>query len=223
MRKILLAVGRRPYADVVSAEKAGVTVEKGKISVNDKMQTNVSHIYAIGDVTGGPLLAHRASKQGIIAAENIAGHETLYDVRAMPGAIFTDPEVASVGISEEQAKEQNIDYITGKFPFVALGRALSTNSSEGFVKMIAEKSSRKVLGVHIIGAHASDLISEASLAIEMGAVVDDIALTVHPHPTLGEIMMETAETTLGLPIHIAPRKKTQSSSNKNQIQPSNRT
>ncbi|MCB0326354.1 MAG: dihydrolipoyl dehydrogenase [Bdellovibrionales bacterium] len=213
--KILLAVGRAPFASIVTPEKAGIHVEKNHIPINDKMQSNISHIYAIGDVTGGPLLAHRASKQGLIAAEQIAGHtHSIYDVKAMPGAIFTDPEVATVGLSEQEAQQQGIEYTTAKFPFVALGRALSTKSSEGFVKMIASKKDQRVLGVHIIGAHASDLISEATLAIEMGATVEDIALTVHPHPTMGEIMMECAETALGLPIHIAS-KKTNASTKQN--------
>lgn len=203
---ILLSVGRKPHAAGLGLEKIGVKIhEKGFIPVNQHLQTNLSHIYAIGDVIGPPLLAHKASKEGLIAAENIAGHPEVYDVRAMPGAIFTDPEVATVGLSEEQAKEKGIPYIIGKFPFAALGRAVSTGHPEGFAKIVAEKGTGVVIGGHIIGAGAGDLVSELTLAIEMGATIEDLSLTVHPHPTLSESIMESAEAAVGKAIHIINR------------------
>lgn len=205
--KILLSVGRRPSAQGLGIEALGITHENGRVMVNHTMQTNIGHVYAIGDVTGGELLAHKASKQGIIAAEHIAGLPSAYDVKAMPGAIFTDPEIGMVGLTEEQAKSKGIDYITGVFPFAASGKALATGHTEGFVKLVGRKDDRILLGAHIIGPHASDLVSEATLAIEMGATIDDLALTVHAHPTTAETIMEAAEVALGHPIHIAGKKK----------------
>ncbi|MCB0309153.1 MAG: FAD-dependent oxidoreductase [Bdellovibrionales bacterium] len=164
------------------------------------------NIYVIGDLAGPPLLAHKASKEGIVAAEAISGLSSEYDVRGMPGAIFTDPEIAMVGLTEEDAKAKNIEYEIGKFPFAASGRALSALSTEGFVKLISEKSTGIVLGGHIIGEHASEMISEITLAIEMGATIEDLALTVHPHPTLSESIMEAAEATLGKAIHMVNKK-----------------
>ncbi|HMR23975.1 MAG TPA: dihydrolipoyl dehydrogenase [Oligoflexia bacterium] len=202
---ILLAVGRKPDGSSLNLDAAGVTFDR-KIPVNEKLQTNVPHIYAIGDIAGPPLLAHKASKEGVVAAEVIAGKNVVYDVRAMPGAIFTDPEVASVGMTEEEAKEKGIDYFTGKFPMIASGRALASRHTDGFVKVIAENGSEKLLGVHMIGAHVSELIGEGTLAIEMGAVIEDIALTVHPHPTLSECLMEAAENALGHAIHTVNKK-----------------
>jgi dihydrolipoamide dehydrogenase len=204
--KILLAVGRAPNGTMLGLEKIGVTLDRGRVPVNKHMQTNLAHIYAIGDVAGQPLLAHKASKEGIVAAEHIAGHHGEYDVRAMPGAIFTDPEIATVGLSEDDCKKQNIEYFVGQFPFAASGRALSTRATDGFVKVIGNKSNGLLLGCHIIGPHASDLIAEATLAIEMGATVEDMALTVHPHPTTSESVMEACEDALGLPIHTMKRK-----------------
>ncbi|MCB1198591.1 MAG: FAD-dependent oxidoreductase, partial [Deltaproteobacteria bacterium] len=205
--KILLSVGRRPNADAMGLENIGVITEKGRVPVNNMMQTNLPHIYAIGDVTGGELLAHKASKQGMVAAEHAAGMNVVYDVKAMPGAIFTDPEIGAVGLTEAQALDKGIDYITGVFPFAASGKAMATGHTEGFAKLIGRKSDRVLIGAHIIGPHASDLISEATLGIEMGATIDDIALTVHAHPTTAESLMEAAEVALGHPIHIAPKKK----------------
>jgi len=166
------------------------------------MRTTVPGIYAIGDVVGPPMLAHKASKEGIVAAEVIAGMNSEADFRAIPGVIFTDPEIATVGLTEAQAKEQGFDPVVGRFPFTALGRALLAGETEGFTKIVADKSSDLVLGVHIVGAEASDMISEAALAIEMGATLEDIGFTIHPHPTLPESIMEAAEAAKGKPIHI---------------------
>ena len=201
--KVLVTVGRRPNSDNIGLEKTGVkTDEHGWILANKKLQTNVPGIYAIGDVIGPPMYAHKASKEGIIAAEIIAGMSSEADFRAIAWAIFTDPEIASVGLTETQAKEKGYDPIVGKFPFTALGRALIAGETEGFVKIVADKSSDLVLGVHIVGADASDLISEAALAIEMGATLEDIGFTIHPHPTLPESIMEAAEAAKGKAIHI---------------------
>jgi dihydrolipoamide dehydrogenase len=201
--KVLVVVGRRPNSDQIGLQATGVTTDShGFILVNKKMQTNVPGTYAIGDIVGPPMLAYKASKEGIVAAEVIAGMNSEADFRAMPGVIFSDPEIATVGLTEAQAKEKGYDPIVGKFPFTALGRALLAGETEGFTKVVADKSSDIVLGVHIVGADASDLISEAALAIEMGATLEDIGLTVHPHPTLPESIMEASEAAKGKAIHI---------------------
>jgi len=203
--KVLMAVGFKPNSDGLGLEKIGVALDKrGHILVNDRLETNVPGVFAIGDVTGMPYLAHRASKQGIVAAEVIAGEPAAYDVRAMPSAIFTDPEISSVGLSEAQAKAAGYEVKTGKFPFAPNGRAAAygEHPAPGVVKIVADKASGIVLGVHIAGHEASDLIGEAALAIEMGATAADLAFTVHPHPTLTEAIMEAAEATIGKPIHI---------------------
>lgn len=204
---ILLAVGRRPNGTGIGLEEIGVTLDRGQIPVNKKLQTNLSHIYAIGDVVGPPLLAHKASKEGMVAAEAIAGHRVEYDVRAMPAATFTDPEIATVGMTETEAQAKGMETFSGKFPFLASGRALSTRHTDGFVKVVGEKGSNLLLGVHIVGPSASDLIGEAAVAIELGATVEDLALTVHPHPTLSECLMEASEAALGRAIHIPNREK----------------
>src|SRR3972149_2429152 len=201
--KVLVTVGRRPNSDNLELEKTGVkTDEHGWILADKKLQTNVPGIYAIGDVIGPPMYAHKASKEGIIVTEVIAGMSSEADFRAIAWAIFTDPEIASVGLTEAQAKEKGYDPIVGKFPFTALGRALIVGETEGFVKIVADKSSDLVLGVHIVGAEASDMISEAALAIEMGSTLEDIGFTIHPHPTLPEGLMEAAEAAKGKAIHI---------------------
>jgi dihydrolipoamide dehydrogenase len=201
--KVLVTVGRRPNSDQIGLETTGVKTDShGFIQVDKKMQTNVPGIYAIGDVVGPPMLAHKASKEGTVAAENVAGMNSEADFRAIAGIIFTDPEIATVGLTEAQAKEKGYDPIVGKFPFTALGRALLAGETEGFVKIVADKGSDLVLGVHIVGADASDMISEAALAIEMGATLEDIAFTIHPHPTLPESIMEAAEAGKGKAIHI---------------------
>jgi dihydrolipoamide dehydrogenase len=204
--KVLVSVGRRPNSDRIGLEKTGVkTDQHGWIQVDKKLQTNVPGMYAIGDVVGPPLFAHKASKDGIVAAEAIAGMNSEADYRGIAWAIFTDPEIASVGLTETQAKEKGYATIVGKFPFTALGRALLAGETEGFVKIVADKESELVLGVHIIGPEASDIISEAALAIEMGATLEDIGLTIHPHPTLPEAIMEAAEAAKGKAIHIVQK------------------
>jgi len=202
---VLVSVGRRPNSDQLDIEKAGVKTDHGWIQVNKKLQTNVPGIYAIGDVIGPPLFAHKASKDGVVAAEVIAGMSSEADYRGVAWAIFTDPEISSVGLTEAQAKEKGYDPVVGKFPFTALGRALLAGESEGFVKIVADKESELVLGVHIIGPEASDLISEAALAVEMGATLEDIGFTIHPHPTLPEAIMEAAEAAKGKAIHIVQK------------------
>lgn len=202
---ILLAVGRRPDPSVVGLEKIGFP-STGAVAVNRRMQSAVApHIYVIGDLAGPPLLAHKASKEGLVAAECIAGHAAENDHRAMPGAVFTDPEVATVGLTEAEAKRRGMDVYAGKFPFAASGRALSTNHADGFVKIVAERGTDLVVGAHMVGDHVSELIGEVTLAIEMGATVEDIALTIHPHPTLSEAVMEAAEAALGKAIHAVNR------------------
>jgi dihydrolipoamide dehydrogenase len=202
--KVLLSVGRRPNTDGIGLDKAGVQVSpKGVVPVTAEQRTNVPHIFAIGDITPGPWLAHKASHEGLVAAEVIAGRKAGADWQVVPAVIFTDPEVATAGLTEAEAKAKGIEVLVGKFPFAASGRALSTGESEGLVKVVADKATKVVLGVHIVGPEASDLISEAALAIELGATLEDIALTVHPHPTLPEALMEAAEVALGHPVHIA--------------------
>lgn len=204
--KVLVAVGRRPNSENLGLEKIGVFVDKkGFIPVNEEMKTNVKGVYAIGDVAGEPMLAHKASKEGLVAAGVIAGLKEVYDVSAMPAVIFTTPEAAYVGLSEKEAKEKGYNVKVGKFPFQASGKALATGETEGFVKIVSSLENDRVLGVFIVGHHASSLIGEACLAIEMGATAEDIARTVHPHPTLTETLMEGAEAVHGTAIHIFQR------------------
>ncbi len=205
--KVLVTVGRKPNSDRLGLDKAGIKLDShGFISVNAQRMSNIPTIYAIGDIAGQPLLAHKGSKEGIVAAEVIAGKRTVYDVACIPAVIFTDPEIATVGLSEKEAKEKGIAVDIGMFPFAANGRALSVCETDGFVKMIADQKTGQLLGCHIVGPEASNLIAEATLAIEMGAHVEDLALTVHAHPTLPESIMEAAEATLGHAIHIFQRK-----------------
>jgi dihydrolipoamide dehydrogenase len=205
--KLIIAVGRRPSTVGLNLEKSGVKLdEKGFIKVDNQLRTNVPHIFAIGDVTAPPLLAHKASKEGQVAAAVIAGHNEILDYRAMPAAIFCEPEIATVGLTEAQAKEQGYDVKIGKFPFAASGRALTMNAPEGLVKLVSDAETGILLGAHLIGPDVSELLAEATLAIEMGAQAEDIALTVHAHPTLPESMMEAAEAVSNLAIHIAPMK-----------------
>ncbi|MBK9294270.1 MAG: dihydrolipoyl dehydrogenase [Oligoflexia bacterium] len=207
--KILVTVGRKPNSDQMNLSKIGIKVDqKGFVVVNKQLRTNISHIFAIGDVAGQPMLAHKASREGIIAAEVIAGKNAIADYKFVPAVIFTDPEIASVGLTVEEATQKGFEVATGQFPYAANGRALSVMDAEGFVKIVADKKTNVVLGVHIVGYEASNLISEAALAIEMGATLQDIASTIHPHPTLPEMMMEAAEAAMGHPIHIFLRPKT---------------
>ena len=204
--KILMSIGRRPNSENLGLEALGVKVERGFIQVDDHLRTNVAGIYAIGDVVGGMMLAHKATKEGEVVAEVIAGHKAAFDVRTIPAVVFTDPEIASTGLTEDEAKAKGHAQLkVGKFPFAALGRALSVNDTDGFVKVIADAKTGELLGVHVVGNGASDLISEAALAIEMGAVAEDLRLTIHPHPTLSEAMMEAAAVALGEAIHVINR------------------
>lgn len=206
--KVVVAVGRIVDTSNLDLQNTKVkTNEKGIIEIDETCKTSDSTIYAIGDVTGEPMLAHRASTQGKIAAEVIAGQKSAFDNRVIPGVVYCDPEIASVGLSERQAKEQGIEYKVGKFPFSALGRALTINAIDGFVKFIVEKSSNEILGIWIVGKNAGDLISECALAMESYNSLEDIALTIHPHPTMSEAIMEAAEATLGHAIHIPPKKR----------------
>lgn len=205
--KVLVTVGRKPNTDQLGLDKIGIKPNsQGFIEVNSERRTSVANIFAIGDVAGQPLLAHKGSKEGIVAAEVIAGQKVIYDVAAIPAVIFTDPEVATVGLTEAEAKGKGFDVGVGVFPFAANGRALSVNEPEGFVKIVSDKRTDKVLGVHIVGPEASQLIAEATLAIEMGACVEDLALTVHAHPTLPESLMEAAEAVHQQAIHIYQKK-----------------
>ena len=205
--KILVSVGRRPNSENLGLDEVGVNVDsRGFIKVDNQLKTNIPGIYAIGDVVGGMMLAHKATKEAEVVAEQIAGHNSAMDARTIPAVVFTDPEISSTGLTELEATEAGHKLKVGKFPFAALGRAMSVNDTDGFCKMVADENSGEVLGVHIVGNGASDLISEAALAIEMGAVLHDLALTIHPHPTLSEVIMEAAAATNGEAIHIMNRK-----------------
>jgi dihydrolipoyl dehydrogenase len=202
---VLVAVGMRPNGAGLGLEELGVRVEKGFVPSDNLGRTNVPGIYAIGDVTGMPMLAHKATKEGEVVAEVIAGHKAAKDWVGIPAAIFTDPEIATVGLGEQQAKEKGIEVRVGKFPFAALGRAMAVNETDGFFKVVADKNTHEILGVHIVGPNATDLISEGALALEMHAFLEDVGLTVHPHPTLGEGMMEASQNALGHAIHVINR------------------
>ncbi len=208
-QRVLIAIGRLPNSSGLGLEKVGVQIDKkGFVQVDKRQRSSLPHVYAIGDVAGGIALAHKASREGIVAAENIAGKADAFD-NQVPAVIFTDPEIAYVGLSETQAKELGIEVETGMFGFAANGRALTMDESEGFVKVVAERSSHRVLGVQMVGPHVSDLISEATLGLEMGAFLDDFALTIHPHPTLSEAVHEAAEGVLGMAIHRYQKRKPQ--------------
>jgi len=200
---LLIAVGRKPIANEIGLENTKVKLDdKGFINVDENLVTDDDNIYAIGDVSVGPMLAHKASRQGKFVAEIIAGNKDSYKDVVVPAVIFTDPEIATVGLSEEDAKDKGINVKIGKFPFSVSSRAMTKNETDGFVKVVADKNSNKIIGVQIIGSNASDLISEAALAIKMNATLNDLTLTIHPHPTLSESLMEAAEATMGKAIHI---------------------
>jgi dihydrolipoamide dehydrogenase len=204
--KILLSIGRRPNSENLGLEAAGVALDKrGFVIADDHLRTNVPGIYAIGDLIGGVMLAHKATHEGEVVSEIIAGHKAAMDVRTIPAVVFTDPEIASTGLTEEEAKAKGLTVKVGKFPFAALGRALSVNDTEGFAKTVIDAKTGEVLGLHIVANGAGDLISEGALAIEMGAVADDLRLTIHPHPTLSEAVMESAAAALGEAVHIINR------------------
>jgi dihydrolipoamide dehydrogenase len=199
---VLVAVGMRPNGAGLGLEEIGVKVERGFVPSDVVGRTNVPHVFAIGDVSGNPMLAHKASKEGEVVAEIIAGHKAAKDWVSIPAAIFTDPEIATAGITETQAKERGLAIQVGKFPFAALGRAMAVAETDGFFKVVSDKKTHEVLGVHIVGPEASDLISEGALALEMHAFLEDIGMTIHPHPTLGEGMMEASLHGLGQAVHI---------------------
>lgn len=200
---VLVTVGRRPNTEEMGLEQIGIKMtERGLIEIDKQCRTSVPNIYAIGDVVAGPPLAHKASYEGKIAAEAIAGHPSEIDYLAIPAVVFSDPECASVGYFEKQAIEEGIDVITAKFPFGANGRALALNETDGFLKLVLTKDDGVIIGAQIVGPNASDMIAELGLAIEAGMTAEDIAMTIHAHPTLGEITMEAAEVALGSPIHI---------------------
>lgn len=201
--KVLVAVGRKPNTQGLALERAGISPDaKGFIPVDAQLKTKTPGVYAIGDITGGALLAHKASKEGLIVADVIAGKSECVDYKAMPAAVFTDPEIATVGLTEAEAEAKGLSVKVGKFPFAASGRALSMGETEGFAKVIADAKTDELLGVHLIGPDVSELIAEAALAIEMGACSEDLALTVHAHPTLPETLMEAAEALHNHAIHI---------------------
>ena len=200
--KVLIAVGRKPYTDGLNLNKIGVKKDnQGRIEVNKKLQTSIKNIYAIGDVIQGPMLAHKAEEEGIAVAEILAGQAGHVNYDIIPGVIYTSPEVASVGKTEEQLKTQNVSYKIGKFPFLANSRAKVNNETEGFVKILADMNTDKVLGVHIIGPHCGDMIAEMALAMEFGASSEDIARTCHAHPTHTEAIKEAALAVDKRPIH----------------------
>ncbi len=201
--KIMVAVGVKPNSANIGLENTKVELdEKGFIKVDEKRRTTDPKIYAVGDVAGAPLLAHKAFREGKVAAEVIAGMPSAFDNRAVPSAVFSDPEIASVGMDEESAKKSGFEINTGKFPFRASGSALTMDRTDGFVKIVSNKKNGEILGIHIVGANASMLISEASHSIEMAAFLEDLAGTIHPHPTLPEALAEAAEVALGKVIHI---------------------
>ena len=200
--KILVAVGRKPNSDQANIKEIGIELDRGFIKVDEQRRTNIPHVFAIGDIAGQPMLAHKASYEGILVAEVLAGKKRIFDAKVIPSVVFTHPEFASVGLSERECQEQGLSVKISRFPFSANARALCFQEVNGFVKMIADASNDLILGVHIVGPEASQLISEAALAIEMGATLEDMACTIHPHPTLSETLMESCEAALGHPIHI---------------------
>ncbi|MDZ4729420.1 MAG: dihydrolipoyl dehydrogenase, partial [Xanthomonadales bacterium] len=192
--RVLVAVGRVPNGKKIGAEAAGVEVsELGYISADRQMRTNVPHIFAIGDIVGQPMLAHKATHEGKVAAEVCAGHKSFFDARVIPSVAYTDPEVAWVGFTEQQAKSDGLDFAVAKFPWAASGRALGNDRTEGFTKLLFDKGTKRIIGAGIVGPHAGDLISECALAIEMDCEAGDIGLTIHPHPTLSESIAMAAE------------------------------
>ena len=200
--KVLVAVGRKPYTEGLNLSKVGIKLDdKGRIEVNNKLQTSIENIYAIGDVIKGPMLAHKAEEEGIAVAEILAGQAGHVNYDVIPGVVYTSPEVATVGKTEEQLKNENLSYKVGKFPFLANSRAKVNNETDGFVKILADSKTDKVLGVHIIGPHCGDMIAEMALAMEFGASAEDIARTCHAHPTHTEAIKEAALAVDKRPIH----------------------
>ena len=208
--KVLVAVGRKPNGKVIGAEAAGVQVdERGFIPVDKQQRTNVGHVFAIGDIVGQPMLAHKATHEGKVAAEVTAGHNSYFDATVIPSVAYTDPEVAWVGVTENEAKAAGIKYGKANFPWAASGRSLSLGRDEGMTKVIFDETTDRIIGCGIVGPNAGDLIAEAALAIELGADAADIALTIHPHPTLSETVAMAAEAFEGTITDLyLPKKKT---------------
>lgn len=195
---VLVAVGRKPNGKIIAAEQAGVNVdEQGFIAVDKQQRTNINHIFAIGDIVGNPMLAHKAAHEGKVAAEVAAGHKAGFDALTIPNVAYTDPEIAWMGLTENQAKQQGIEYDKAAFPWAASGRSLSIGRKEGITKLICEKGTGRILGAGIVGTNAGELIAEAVLALEMGADAEDVGLTIHPHPTLSETLGFAAEMISG--------------------------
>jgi dihydrolipoamide dehydrogenase len=207
--QILVAVGRRPNTDKLGLEHTAIRPDKrGFIEVNPCGRTAEGHIFAIGDVTPGPMLAHKASREGKVAAEAIANnHPSAFDSRVIPAVVFTDPELAWTGLTEREAAEQGRKVIVGRFPLLASGRARTLGRTEGIVKVISDPDSGVILGVGMVGPYVSELIAEGTLAVQLGATVEDIMVTIHPHPTVSEAIMEAAEVAAGMPVHIHPPRK----------------
>ena len=201
---ILVTVGRTPNTEGLGLEDLGVEMDGRFVKVDKQFKTSVPGVYAIGDLVGNPMLAHKATHEGDVLAEVIAGHNVQYDARTVPAVVFTDPEIATAGLDEPTAKAQGPVKV-GKVPYAAVGRAITTNETDGFFKVIADAETNRIIGVTIVGSHASDLISEAALAIELDSEALDIGLTIHPHPTLGEGVMEAAKAALGEAVHIINR------------------
>jgi dihydrolipoamide dehydrogenase len=200
---VLVSVGRKPNAGALGLENTKIELdEKGFIEITDQCRTDEKNIYAIGDVTAGPLLAHRASAQAKIAADVIAGQDKAFEPGCIPSVIYTDPELAWCGLTEQEARAKELDITVSKFPWAASGRALTLDRTDGATKIIADTKTGRILGVGIVGVNAGDLISEGALAVENGLKAEDLALTIHPHPTLSETLMETAEGLFGQPTHI---------------------
>jgi dihydrolipoamide dehydrogenase len=206
---VLIAIGRRPNTRDLGLEKAGVKTDaRGFVVVDEQQRTPVKNIFAVGDVIGGMMLAHKATHEGKIAAEVIAGQPSAFDVRAIPAVVYTDPQIAYCGLTEERAQKENRRIDVNRFPWKASGRALTMDTPEGLTKMIIDPETKRILGLGIVGRDAEAMISEGVLAVEMGALADDVALSIHPHPTLSETAGEAAEIFLGTATHVLPKKNT---------------
>jgi dihydrolipoamide dehydrogenase len=200
---VLVAIGRKPYTDGLGLDKAGVKLDaKGRVEIDKHWQTNVKGIYAIGDAVAGPMLAHKAEDEGTAVAELLAGQSAHINYDAIPNIVYTWPEVAAIGKTEEELKAAGVAYKAGKFPFTANGRARAMNATDGFVKILADATTDRVLGAHMVGPDVSHLIAEIAIAMEFGASAEDIARTCHGHPTLSEVVKEAALAVAGRPIHI---------------------
>lgn len=206
--QVLIAVGRKPNSEDLGLEKTDVVInDRGFIETDEECRTAEEHIFAIGDVTTGPMLAHKASREAKVAAEVIAQHQSAFDNRAIPAVVFTDPEIAWAGLTEREAQAQGLNFKIGRFPLRALGRARTLGRTDGMAKIVSDAESGLILGVGLVGAQASELIAEGTLAIEMGATLEDLMVTIHPHPTLSEAIMEAAEVAAGAAVHVMPPKE----------------